>query len=203
MCCMAEPKVYDILRWQIGEVHKNLAPDGYFLQHDEIRVQGWDESCQKTHGTPGQLLAENVKKCVAMVRSEDPGKPIYVWSDMFDPFHNAPKTGRYYLVKGDGPWYGSWRGLDKDVVIVNWNSQPDKRVDSLQHFAALGPPADSGRILRRAGGRDRRLAGGRRPVQGVVGVMYTTWQQKYGDLEAFAAELKETLSRFHYANLRL
>ena len=35
--------------------------DGYFLQHDEIRVQGWDESCAKTGKTPGQLLAENVE----------------------------------------------------------------------------------------------------------------------------------------------
>jgi hypothetical protein len=25
------------------------------------------------------------------------------WSDMFDPFHNAKKTGEYYSVKGDGP----------------------------------------------------------------------------------------------------
>ena len=104
MCCMAEPKVYEILRWQIGQVHKHLQPDGYFLQHDEIRVQGWDESCRKTGMTPGELLAENVRKCVALVKREDPGKAIYVWSDMFDPYHNAQKTGRYYLVKGDGPW---------------------------------------------------------------------------------------------------
>ena len=127
MCCMAEPKLYEILRWQIEQVHKHLQPDGYFLQHDEIRVQGWDESCRRTGKTPGELLAENVGKCVALVRGEDAGKPIYVWSDMFDPSHNAQKSGRYYLVKGDGPWYGSWKGLDKDVVIVNWNSDPGKR----------------------------------------------------------------------------
>ncbi len=57
---------------------------------------------------------------------------------MFDPSHNALQTGRYYLVKGDGPWYGSWKGLDKDVVIVNWNSNPAKRAASLRHFASLG-----------------------------------------------------------------
>ena len=39
---------------------------------DEIRVQGWDQSCVETGKTPGQLLAENVKKCVGIVRKQDP-----------------------------------------------------------------------------------------------------------------------------------
>jgi len=189
-CCMADPKVYEILRWQIEQVHKNLAPDGYFMQHDEIRVQGWDRSCAKTGMTPGALLAENVKKCTAIIRRQDPGRPIYVWSDMFDPHHNARRTGKYYLVKGDGPWYGSWRGLDKDVIVVNWNSRPGSRLDSLRHFANLGHK----QIL--AGYYDGPVdaIGGwlkdARRVSGVDGVMYTTWQRRYDDLEEFAAELK-------------
>ncbi len=189
MCCMAEPKLYKLLRWQIEQVHKHLQPDGYFLQHDEIRVQGWDWSCRHSGKTPGELLAENLAECVKLVRAEDPGKPIYVWSDMFDPNHNAQKTGRYYLVKGDGPWYGSWRGLDKDVVVVNWNSAADKRVASLRHFADLGNrqilagyydgPVDAIRGWLKDG----------RQIPGIIGVMYTTWQQQYRDLEAFAAQL--------------
>ena len=190
MCCMAEPKLYELLRWQIVQVHKHLQPDGYFLQHDEIRVQGWDESCRRSGKTPGELLAENLAKCVELVRAEDSGKPIYVWSDMFDPTHNAQKTGRYYLVKGDGPWYGSWRGLDKDVVIVNWNSAADKRSASLRDFADLG----NRQIL--AGYYDGPVEAIRgwlkdgRQISGIIGVMYTTWQQQYRDLEAFAAELQ-------------
>jgi hypothetical protein len=191
MCCMAEPKVYEILRWQIGQVHKHLQPDGYFLQHDEIRMQGWDESCRRSGKTPGELLAENVRKCMDLVRAEDPGKPIYVWSDMFDPNHNAQKTGPYYLVKGNGPWYGSWKGLDKDVVIINWNSDPAKRAESMRHFAGLGQrqilagyydgPVDSIRGWLRDG----------RQVQGITGAMYTTWRQQYRDVEAFASQLKQ------------
>jgi hypothetical protein len=190
MCCMAEPKIYDILRWQVEQVHKHVQPDGYFLQHDEIRVQGWDQSCLKTGMTPGQLLAENVKKCLGIVREEDPGKPIYVWSDMFDPFHNARRTGRYYLVKGDGPWFGSWEGLDKDVIIVNWNSRRDPRVGSLRHFADrehkqllagyYDGPVDAVRGWLDDAGE----------VRGVVGVMYTTWQHRYDDLEAFAKQIR-------------
>lgn len=190
MCCMAEPKLYEIIRWQLAQVHKHLRPDGYFLQHDEIRVQGWDESCRKTGMTPGGLLAENVNKCVTLVRKEDPRKPVYIWSDMFDPYHNAQKTGRYYLVKGDGPWYDSWKGLDKDVVVVNWNSDPGKRGESLRHFAGLGRrqilagyydgPVEAIRGWLRDG----------ESVSGIAGAMYTTWQHQYRDLEAFAAQLK-------------
>jgi len=34
---------------------------------------------------------------------------------MFDPFHNAKKAGKYYLVKGDGPWFGSWQNRYGDL----------------------------------------------------------------------------------------
>ena len=185
MCCMAEPKLYEILRWQIEQVHKHLQPDGYFLQHDEIRVQGWDESCRHTRQDAGRAAGRERPQVRGAGRDEDPGKPIYVWSDMFDPNHNAQKTGRYYLVKGDGPWYGSWQGLDKDVVIVNWNSDPDKRVESLRHFAESGPPADPGRLLRRAGRRDsavgskdgRRHPGDhRRDVHNLAAASTETWR---------------------------
>ena len=185
MCCMAEPKVYEILRWQVARVHQHLAPDGYFMQHDEIRVQGWDESCRRSGKTPGQLLAENIRRCVRIIRDEDPGKPIYVWSDMFDPTHNAKPSGRYYLVKGDGPWSGSWNGLDKQVTIVNWNSNPKKRSASLRHFSERGHR----QIL--AGYYDGPIDAIRswlhdaEQVPGVMGVMFTTWRHRYADLEAF------------------
>ena len=191
MCCMAEPKVYEILRWQIEQMHRHLAPDGYFLQHDEIRVQGWDQSCCATGKTPGQLLAENVRKCVALVRAEDAGKPIYVWSDMFDPYHNAKKAGRYYLVKGDGPWFDSWQGLEKEVAVVNWNSEPGERVASLKHFAQHGHRQIlAGYYDGPVGAIDGWLKDSR-PFPGVCGVMYTTWQNEYRDLETFARQLRE------------
>ena len=76
-----------------------LAPDGDFMQHDEIRIAGWDAACATRRLTCGQILADNVRRCAAILRKADPGKPVYVWSDMFDPHHNAGRTGRYYLVK--------------------------------------------------------------------------------------------------------
>jgi hypothetical protein len=187
MICMSEPKTQELLKWQIQQVHQHLAPDGYMLSHDEIRMTGWDDSCVATGETPGQILAANVRACIGMVRAEDPGKQILVWSDMFDPTHNAQAKGKYYLVKGDGPWNGSWAGLDKDVTIVNWQSDSATRGASLAHFAGLG----CHQIL--AGYYDgppnaiiNWLADASQ-VQGVDGVMYTTWQGKYDDLEKFAA----------------
>ncbi|MBM3239232.1 hypothetical protein FJZ31_23300 [Candidatus Poribacteria bacterium] len=161
------------------------------MSHDEIRAQGWDESCAKRKMTPGQILADNVKRCTEIIRQSDPGKPVYVWSDMFDPHHNAAKTGGYYLVKGDGPWYGSWEGLDKDVTVINWNGRENQRLESMKHFASRGHK----QIL--AGYYDadpRKISAWLRDaakVEGVIGVMYTTWQSNYNDLERFAEEVRK------------
>jgi hypothetical protein len=100
---------------------------------------------------------------------------------MFDPFHNAVK-GPYYLV--NGPWTGSWEGIDKTVLIVNWNY--GKRDESLQFFAGRG----NEQVI--AGYYDGDLSNWKNwlisagKVKGVVGYMYTTWQNDYGKLEAFA-----------------
>lgn len=186
MCCMSEPKVYDILKWQAKQVYENLNPDGYFMSHDEIRCQGWDLSCTRRNLTPGQILADNVKRCVDIIKEIDPNKPIYVWSDMFDPFHNAGKNGWYYLVKGENPWYGSWEGLDKTVIIANWNSDKNKRIDSMKHFSNRGHK----QIL--AGYYDSNPSNivswlkDANSIDGIIGVMYTTWRSNYRDLGEFA-----------------
>jgi len=136
--CMSEEKLYDIIRWELQRTRDGLKPDGFFMSHDEIRVAGWDASCERTGKTPGEILAANVARCATIARQVSPKTPLMVWSDMFDPFHNAKAKGRYYLVKGDGPWSGSWRGLPKDVTVMNWHNHQPGRVESMKHFAALG-----------------------------------------------------------------
>jgi hypothetical protein len=150
------------------------------MSHDEIRVLNWCEACQKRKLTAGQILAENVRECAKILREVNPGGRIYVWSDMFDPNHNAHDD--YYLVRGT--LAGSWEGLEKDVIVVPWYFE--KRAESLKFFANRGHaqviagyydhnPAQIKEWLKAADG-----------VPNVRGVMYTTWQQKYGDLEKFA-----------------
>src|SRR5256885_348319 len=81
---------------------------GYFMSHDEIRVLNWCAACQARNLDAGALLADNVRTCAAILRAVNPGGGIYVWSDMFDPNHNA--HGNYYLVRGN--LTNSWQGLD-------------------------------------------------------------------------------------------
>ncbi len=59
---------------------------------------------------------------------------------MIDPNMNAAKKGYYYFVNGrEGPWYGSWKGLDKKLIILNWNHfANEKRKKSLRFFEKLG-----------------------------------------------------------------
>ena len=191
-CCMSDPKVYDIIDWQIQQVKKAMSPSGYFMSHDEIRQQGSDFACRQSKLTPGRILADNVKRCTEIIRKHEKDKPIFVWSDMFDPTHNAKKAGRYYLVEGDGPWYESWKGLPRDVIVVTWQSNPKTRGESLKHFADLG----NRQIL--AGYYDHDVTAitgwlaDAAKVKGVEGVMYTTWRHDYSDLEKFAEEVAKS-----------
>jgi hypothetical protein len=179
-CCLNDPKRIDFYKKNVANMHNLVKPDGYFLCHDEIRCQGWDESCRKSGLTTGQMLAKDFAQCVQAVSKEDPGKPIYVWSDMFDPNHNAARKGYYYLVNDPKPWQGSWEGMDKSVIIVNWH-QGDR--NSLEWFAGRGQK----QIL--AGYYDAPVSNitpwlkEAATVPGVIGVMYTTWVNDYDKLE--------------------
>src|SRR5207249_7607147 len=113
-------------------VHDLLRPKTFFMSHDEIRVANWCRACRERNQSPGELLADNVKRCVGIIRDISPKAQIVVWSDMFDPNHNA--VDRYYLVNGS--LRGSWEGLPKDVVIANWNG--GRRAAGLKWFAGRG-----------------------------------------------------------------
>jgi hypothetical protein len=143
--------------------------------------------------TPGQIAAESARTCVDILQRTAPAARILVWNDMFDPHHNA--RDRYYLV--NGPLTNSWEGLRKEVIIMNWNG--DKAAESLGFFAKRGhrqviacyydaPVSRSRDWLRRA--KDAK-------VQGLLGVMYTTWRNNYDDLEAFAKMVDEEQVGLH------
>ena len=73
---------------------------------------------------------------------------------------------------------------------MNWNSDSRKRIESLRHFADLGHRQILAGYYDGPVGAIRDWLRDGEGVEGIVGAMYTTWQHKYGDLEAFAAELK-------------
>jgi len=182
MCCLSDPKVYDILRDQVRALNDLLHPSSFFMQHDEIRVGNWDKACQDRGLTPGQLLADNARKSVRIIRDISPEAKIWVWSDMFDPNHNA--VDNYYLV--NGTWAGSWEGLDADVGIVNWAGH--LKGNNLKWFADRGHEQvlagyyDSDQWI-----IEEWLAAGR-DLAGVSGAMYTTWRDDYSNLEEWASD---------------
>jgi hypothetical protein len=138
-CCFNASETKEILKWQFAQVHRHVQPDAYLLSHDEVRVQGWDRSCRAAGATGGEMLAGNIRWCIATLRKEDPGKPIWVFNDLFDPCHNARREP-YHLVAGATGWWGSWEGLPPDVGILNWNGGDDaeRRRGSLRFFAERG-----------------------------------------------------------------
>ncbi len=184
MCCLSEPKVEEILLDQARRVNQLFRPRTFFMSHDEIRVANWCRTCRDRGLTPGQLLAENTRRCVRILRSVSPGARIVVWSDMFDPQHNA--IDHYYLV--NGTLQGSWEGLPKDVIVANWNRGHAR--ESLRFFERRGHR----QII--AGYYDaedlsnfRDWDSAARGMTQVLGFMYTTWFHRYDQLEAYGSAI--------------
>ncbi len=177
---MSEPAVYEVWQHQIPLIEKYLAPKKYFLSMDEVRVGGFCEACQRRHLSMAQILGECVKRQYDMIRVANPQAEVYVWSDMFDPNHNARE--KYYLI--DGSFDGTWKYLPKDLVIACWYYE--KRDLSLGFFSKLGFQTLAGAYydadnLDNPKGWLESLD--RTP--GAVGIMYTTWENKYELLPAF------------------
>jgi hypothetical protein len=178
--CMSEPKVYEIWRKQAELIQKHLAPKRWLLSMDEIRAGGSCEACKARKMSMAQILGDCLTRQFEMIRRVNPEAEVFVWSDMLDPNHNA--HGNYYLVEGD--YTGSWNYVPKDLRIVCWYYQ--KRNESLAHFSGLGFKTLAGAYydadtLENPKGWLEALD--RTP--GTVGIMYTTWQNKYELLGPF------------------
>jgi len=178
--CLSEPKVYDLRAKEVERVQELLAPRTWLMSHDEMRVMNWCETCRGRNMTPGQLLADNVRRCAELIHKVRPDATIAVWSDMFDPLHNVREN--YYFV--NGPLRGSANGLSKDVLIVNWNHQATKQ--SVAWFAARGHPQVIAGYYDRDLRDERRWVESVRDLPGVEGVMFTTWKRDFTNLEKFA-----------------
>jgi hypothetical protein len=187
MCCLSDPKVYTLLEDQARRVRDLMHSKTVFFSHDEIRVANWCKACQSRGKTPGAMLAENFQRCYEIEKSLSPDTRVVVWSDMFDPNHNA--VDKYYLV--NGTWAGSWEGVPKEVIIANWNG--GEAAQSLRFFAARG--------------HEQVIAGyydvsdlsnftlwndAAKGVPGVIGFMYTTWVARFDLLEEYGNAIKPT-----------
>jgi len=178
--CMSEPALYEIWRKQAELIHRHLAPKRYLLSMDEIREGGSCRACKSRNLSMAEILGDCITRQVEMFRRVNPEAEVLIWSDMLDPNHNA--HGDYYLVEGD--FAGSWEHVPKDLVIVCWYY--DKREPSLGHFSRLGFKTLAGAYydgdtLDNPRGWLEALD----QTPGAVGIMYTTWQNKYELLGPF------------------
>jgi hypothetical protein len=191
--CMTEPAA---LKWvkRNGRALNRVLPHGagIVLGYDEIRQMNSCASCRAKNMTAGQLLAWSVSETARTYSSVAGGRPLYIWSDMFDPKHNAHND--YFSVEGD--LKGAWTGIPSDVTVLNWNL--DGLHESLRWFSGGNPnqPVAHEQII--AGYYDRgdgALAardelGAAAGVPGVQGFMYTTWNDDYSQLAQFAQTVR-------------
>lgn len=176
--CMGEPALYEIFEHEAKLLAERLHPRRVLLSMDEVRMGGTCAACRGRN--MAQLLGECVSRQVAAIRRYSPDTQVYVWSDMFDPNHNA-KPG-YYLVEGD--FTGSWKHLPKDLTVAVWGGAP--RPESLRFFADQGfqtlvacyydaDTLDDVKAWLKLAHETPR----------VRGLMYTPWERKYSMLPAF------------------
>jgi len=176
--CMAEPKLYEIMDEEAQLLAQHLHPRRVLLSMDEVRMGGTCAACRGKD--MAALLGACVTRQAEILRRHLPGVELLVWSDMFDPHHNA--HGKYFLVEGD--FTGSWKHIPKDLTIAVWGGEP--RAKNLKFFADQGFATvcccyyDADDLKQVAGWIE--LAG---QTPKVRGFMYTPWQQKYGLLPAF------------------
>jgi len=179
--CMSEPKLYEIWREQVRLIRETLGPLRFFLlSMDEIRAGGSCLACKRRGLSMAQILGDCITRQFEMLREANPEAEIFAWSDMLDPNHNA--RADYYLVDGD--YTGSWLHVPRELGIVTWYYQ--KRRESLAHFSSLGFRTLAGAYY---DGDDLENPRGwleaLDEVPGAVGIMYTTWQNKYDLLAEF------------------
>ncbi len=184
-CSLLHEDVFKYVEREAREINKYFQPRRWMMNHDEIRVAGWDE-LYKDNQTVGEALAANVQRCADILKKVSPKATIYAWSDMFDPHHNAHAD--YYLCRTT--LAESWRGLDKSVGIVNWNfGARDKSLaffNQRGHGQVIAGYYDDSQVEERV--KEWRAAcRGKATVQAV---MYATWVGNYDDLERFAKAVR-------------
>jgi hypothetical protein len=185
---MEDPKALEVIELDIRNCAKVWKPAAVMLNYDEIRLAGWEPQPDGKTLKPGELLAQHFKKCYDLVRKYAPGAKIYTWSDMFTPYHNArpfSEKGYYYLVNGN--WDGSWEGLPKDVVIMNWYSP---KPEGMKFFADRGHQQVicgyyDGRSTAQMKNNIANWMKVSQGVPNVLGFMYTTWRSDYKQLKEY------------------
>ena len=186
-CSWNNDEVHAKIRQVHEVIERDLDPDGYLLNYDEIRQGGWEPSDTDTFPSSGAAMSASIRRGFESMKAVTPGADYYFWSDMLDPEHNAKAD--YAHIKGslDGAWIGALPA--DEVTLVTWWENYDveeKGRDSLQFFSDLGFKQVIGAYYDADVWDNYRLwTLARRDVDGVVGNMFASWFENYENLEEY------------------
>ncbi len=197
--CLTETGAQNWLQTNAQSIVNNMpAGMNYLLSYDEMRHMDSCASCKAKNMTPGQLLAWHATNTANLYHSLAPSASLFTWSDMFDPYHNA--VNNYYFVEGNIA--GSWAGVPSNVTIMNWNL--GNLTTSLTWFSGLNSQQpthyqqfiagyyDSGNGAVSATQELQQAHG----IPGITGLMYTTWDPDYSQLQPFAEAVKSNWAAY-------
>jgi hypothetical protein len=173
--CPSTARLREIWKQQFLLIEKYLAPKRYFLDiGDEQRAFNRDESCKHRKLAAAALVGDTTQWLYDQVHAVNPKAQVLVWSDMFDPYHNA--VNKYFLV--DGSLIGTWKYLPKDIGVVCWYY--DRRRESLEFFSGHGFKtfASAGPDFPALNDPKGWLAV-MDTTPGATGIMYTTWSDDF------------------------
>ncbi len=178
--CMSEPKLYELWQMKTRLIEEHLSPRCWLLSMDEVRAGGSCAACKSRGMSMAEILGDCITRQFDMIRRLNPRAEVFIWSDMLDPNHNARPN--YVLTEGD--YTGSWKYVPKQLRIVCWYCR--KRKESLAHFSKLGFQTMAGAYYDGDSlDNPKKWLKAMQRTPGTVGIMYTTWQNKYDLLAPF------------------
>ncbi|MBN2290518.1 MAG: hypothetical protein JXQ83_14385 [Candidatus Glassbacteria bacterium] len=179
--CMSEPKVYETWKNLARLLHEYLRPNKYYLGTDELRTACSCEACRQRGLSAAQMLGDCVTRQAEIIWELNPEAELFIWSDMFDPNHNALGYQGSYFYHVDETFKDSWNYIPRKLHIVCWYREV--RDKSLAHFSGLG--------FRTVGSSSGGLDAAAEWLESLsetpnaCGIMYTTWSENFEPLADF------------------
>ena len=144
--CLSEEKLYDLMAQSAVRIQNTLQPKTWFIAFDEVTIGATCETCRETGLTAAQIFGKSVSRQYDIIKSVDPDAEIVVWSDMFDPSHNATEEP-YQDVAGSLKDVAKY--IPNDLIIACWYDSTDPAemtvevvkehaVATLEYFSDLG-----------------------------------------------------------------
>jgi len=178
--CMSDPQLYELFRKSAEGIVEACNPRKWFLSMDEIRNGGTCPLCAARKTDMAHIVAGCLLRQHEIIRSVRPDAKIYAWSDAFDPWHNAKE--RYGGCQGS--FVGIWDLIPRDISLVCWHFAI--RDKDLPFFVERGFGIVAGAYYdRKDVSRDEEWVRTLNKTKGATGMLYTTWNARYDQLENF------------------